>query len=100
MNFTIVKFAAIVVWSGFILVTVRKFWRPDNDESQFELYREVRVGGPLLTALFSLVTPITVNLPMYPYWPEVVFWAVLFFPVTMWFTYVGFRLFYAIVNSQ
>lgn len=100
LNLSIGMIAAIVAWSGFILVTVRKFWKSPDDTFLTELYREVKVGGLLLTGVFSLISATTIDLPKFPFWPEVVYWVIICFPVTMWFTYLGLLAFQAFADRQ
>ncbi len=92
------EFAAIVVWSAFILLTVRKFWRSSTDKSDAELYGKVKVSGIFVTCMSSLYTPTAFDFPKMSYWTEVIFWAIILFPAAMWSTYLGLRWFHAIVD--
>ena len=100
MKLSIGEIVAILVWSGFILLTVRKFWKSSDDASEARFLGEARVGGILFTGVLSLLTPITVNIPKLSYIPEVTFWAVFLFPVIVWSTYAGIRIFHAIINQR
>lgn len=85
----------ILVWAGFILLTVKKLWRTSNDPRQARFYRELKVFGVLMTGVVAVGSPINIDLPKLAYWPEFVFWAIAGFPVMMWSMYVALKLVYA-----
>lgn len=98
MILTIGQVAIVLVWSAFTLWTIRKFWWPSDVVPKARFHVEIKFGGLFLTGAGSLLMPSIVDLPIWPYWPEAAYWAVAFFPVMTWATYIGIRWFLAIVE--
>lgn len=98
LNLSIWEFLVISVWSGFVLLTVRVFWRPSIKPDKAQLYSAVRMGGIFCAVSSSLVLPSTFDIPRLPYWPEVIFWVIVLFPVATWTMYIGLKWFQEIID--
>ena len=100
LKLTIAQFAIVVVWSGFILWTIRKFWWSSDDLPTARFRMEVTLASLLITVVSSLALPTIGHVTVLPYWQEVVYWAISLFPMMMWAAYFGFRWFHAIVDRH
>ena len=102
MKLTIELAACLLIWSGFILWTVRKGWRSPDDPEKALFYKGVKALSLFTTVGFATIFPTMVVLPAFSYWEAVVavvYWAVIVFPFASWGMYFGVRLFHAIVGQ-
>jgi hypothetical protein len=70
-----------IVWSGFILWTVRKFWMRHSDAADEKYFIEGRLWTALGTVAFAFAASATLPFPGLPYWLDVVYLLLLTFPI-------------------
>jgi hypothetical protein len=98
LKLTLELAAFLLIWSGYILWTVRKLWRSPDDPAEARFYRWVRTLSICMTIGFAVLCPTVVVLPAFSYWEAVVYWAIIGFPTASWGMYFGTRWFHAIVG--
>jgi hypothetical protein len=73
-----------VVWSGFILFTVKKFWSRSVDLSLRKYDLGAKAYCFVATAFCALILPSIFIFPDVPYWLEGVIYGLIAFPVSLW----------------
>jgi hypothetical protein len=86
------KILASALWATFIVVTVRKLWRRGDTPHERFVYSATRFWGICMTLaappLFAYLLP---SGPL-SYVPEVIFLAIVTFPVALWGGYAFGRM--------
>jgi hypothetical protein len=98
LKLTLELAAYLLLWSAFILWTVRKLWRSPDDPAKALFYKGVKALSLFGTIGFAAIFPTMVVLPALSYWEAVVYWAVIVFPFASWGMYFGLRWFHAVVG--
>lgn len=70
-----------IVWSGFILWTIRKFWRKAPNRGNEQYFAQGKIWGTLFCICFALILPAETSFPGLPYWLEVLFLGFIGFPI-------------------
>ena len=99
MKVTLELAAYLLIWSGFILWTVRKLRRSPDDPAKATLYKDAKALSLFFTIGSALLLPTVVVLPAFSYWEAVVYDAIIVFPIASWGMYFGVRWFHAIVGQ-
>lgn len=99
---TVILIAMLLIWSGFILWTIKKLWRwswrSSDDPTENLFWAEVKLGGLFITLGSSLLIAETGQLPPFSYWQQVGLFSFLLFPGALWSMNIGLRLFHYIVD--
>ena len=98
MKLTLELAAYLLIWSAFILWTVRKLWRSPDDPAKALFYKGVKALSLFFTIAFATIFPTEVELPAFSYWEAVVYCAIIGFPIASWGMYFSLRLFHVIVD--
>jgi hypothetical protein len=77
MRFTTFGLSFAVLWSALIVWVVRAFWlnQPRDAPSG-------KIWGTLCNGCVALIVPSFVSFPGIPYWLEVIYFALIGFPIT------------------
>lgn len=99
---TAILISMLIIWSGFILWTIKKIWRwswrSSDDPTEAVFWATVKLGGVFITVGGSLLAAESGQIPPFSYWQQVGIFSFLLFPAMLWSTYFGLRLFHYIVD--
>ena len=93
--------AILLIWSGFILWTIKKLWRlswKSSDQTDSVFWATVKLGGLFITVTSSLLIAESGQMPPFSYWQQVGIFSFALFPAMLWSTYLGLRLFHYLVD--
>jgi hypothetical protein len=96
---TLPQLAIPVVWSAFILWTVRKFWRTPKDPTRKKYDLGAKFYSVAMTAFSATILPSMVIFPDVPYWLEGIVFGLIALPVSLWIGYAISRCFQALDRS-
>jgi hypothetical protein len=72
-----------IIWSGFIVWSMRKFWRMPSDAAE-RSYRVVGKGWAIMmTLVLAFLLPTVVSFPGMSYWLEVVYFGFIGLPIAI-----------------
>jgi hypothetical protein len=98
LKVTLTTSLILLVWAGFIVLTVRQLWRSSEDPNKGRLYAEVKAISLFGTVGSAFLLPTVVVLPAFSYWEAAIYFAIIGFPIMLWGTYFGLRWFHWIVG--
>ena len=86
------------VWAALIVGSVRAFWRRSEDPTKARYYSSAKFVSVFATLSSALLLPSVLSFDA-PYWLNVIFWAVIGFPIILCGAYFSTRLFFLIVDT-
>ena len=90
----------VAVWSVFIWWTVKKLWRPRNNQGEARHVAFVKTAGVMMTTFCAFRLPSEIPMPPFEYWQLVGYWGFIAFPIMSWSMYFAMRLISAFAGRQ
>jgi len=88
-----------LVWAGFIVVSLRAFWRKSDDPAKARYYSATKFTCVFVTAGSALLLPSVIAFPGWSYALSAIYWAVICFPIALCGFYFASRIFFRVADA-